>query len=144
MFKPQEDVDDFMRAGGQAVRHAPTILDKAEEQFRLDLINEEVGELTEALKALGKVRGDLVADERLRELHAEALDGIVDSVYVIVGTASSLGYNFPDGWDEAHRSNMTKVDERTGSILKREDGKVLKPDHFSPANFERVIYGEDE
>jgi hypothetical protein len=32
------------------------------------------------------------------------------------------------GWDEVVRSNMAKIDPRTGVVNKREDGKVLKPE----------------
>lgn len=108
MMNPQADVDKFMRAAEQPVRDEPTVLDKAEEMFRIDLIEEETNELIEAIKALGKVRGDLVNDEELRDLHADALDGIVDSVFVIVGAASALGYQFQDGWEEVVQSNMSK------------------------------------
>lgn len=141
MMNPQADVDKFMRAAEQPVRDEPTVLDKAEEMFRIDLIEEETNELIEAIKALGRVRGDLVNDEELRDLHADALDGIVDSVFVIVGAASALGYNFHNGWSEVVRSNMSKVDTESGKLVRRADGKVLKPEHFIPADFKRVIYG---
>lgn len=142
MMNSQADVDKFMRAAEQPVRDEPTVLDKAEEMFRIDLIEEETNELIEAIKALGRVRGDLVNDEELRDLHADALDGIVDSVFVIVGAASALGYNFHNGWNEVVRSNMSKVDTESGKLVRRADGKVLKPEHFIPADFNRVIYGE--
>ena len=35
-------------------------------------------------------------------------------------------------FDEVARSNMSKVDKGTGKLLKRADGKVLKPDTYSP------------
>jgi hypothetical protein len=30
------------------------------------------------------------------------------------------------------RSNFAKVDKETGKVVKREDGKVLKPDGWTP------------
>lgn len=37
-------------------------------------------------------------------------------------------------FDEVARSNMSKVDIESGKLLKRADGKVLKPDTYSPPN----------
>lgn len=37
------------------------------------------------------------------------------------------------GFMETHRSNMSKLD-RTGAVLRREDGKVLKSDQYTPAD----------
>jgi len=41
---------------------------------------------------------------------------------------------------EVHRSNMSKLLE-DGSVLRREDGKVLKGPNYSPADIHSVLYG---
>lgn len=39
---------------------------------------------------------------------------------------------------EVHRSNMTKIC-KDGTVLRREDGKVIKPDTFEEPNLEKFI-----
>lgn len=50
-----------------------------------------------------------------------------------------MGVNLQGAWDEVIRSNMSKTDPESGKIIKRADGKILKPDSFSPANFEQFF-----
>lgn len=38
---------------------------------------------------------------------------------------------------EVHRSNMSKLD-KDGKVLRRDDGKVLKSDLYTPANLKTV------
>ena len=64
----------------------------------------------------------------------EVLDAILDIIVVSVGMAHSAGFDIEGGWEEVIRSNMSKVDQETGKVLKREDGKILKPASFSPPN----------
>lgn len=143
MIEPQYDVEEFMKAGEQPIRDTPSVLYAAEEAFRWDLIEEETEELKHALKKLGYARSKVMDTETVELLHAEVFDGIVDSVYVIVGLASALGYDFEAGWNEVCKSNMSKVDAGTGTLLKREDGKVLKPESFIPADFRKVLFGKE-
>ena len=115
-----EDQRKFMQASDQTV-------DKLnEDQYNLyyNLVKEEVQELTEAFEADDKV---------------EVLDAILDIIVVCVGMAHSAGFDVEGGWDEVIRSNMSKVDPETGKVLKREDGKVLKPATFSAPNLNPFI-----
>lgn len=68
-------------------------------------------------------------------------DAICDLVYVLVGTAISLGIPFDRCFAEVQRSNMSKLGE-DGKPIVREDGKILKGPFFSPPNLARIIYGE--
>jgi predicted HAD superfamily Cof-like phosphohydrolase len=43
-------------------------------------------------------------------------------------------------WKEVHRSNMAKLE---GGVRKREDGKILKPEGWTPPDVEGVMYGRD-
>lgn len=54
-------------------------------------------------------------------------DAICDLIYVLIGTAISMGIDIRPMWDEVHRSNMAK---EGGAI--REDGKILKPEGWEP------------
>ena len=80
--------------------------------------------------------GDLVAEEAdelvFAETDEEELDAICDSIWVLVGLALSKGYDIEGAFNEVRRSNMSKVDAETGKVLKRADGKILKPSTFSP------------
>ena len=68
-------------------------------------------------------------------------DSLVDQQYVNLGFANLLGLNMAEGFNEVHRSNMTKLDEN-GQPIFREDGKLLKSDLYSPPNL-HSIYNKD-
>jgi predicted HAD superfamily Cof-like phosphohydrolase len=63
-----------------------------------------------------------------------------DLLYVVFGTAEvyGLGDKMDEVFAEVHRSNMSKLD-KNGKAIKREDGKVLKSDLYTPANFDEIL-----
>lgn len=95
------------------------------------LIEEEVN--VETLPALEKYKQH-PSFENLVEL----ADGIIDSVYVLLHAANSLDIPFDLVWNEVHRSNMAKVDA-DGRVKKREDGKILKPEGWTPPDIFSVM-----
>lgn len=114
------EVKQFMLAGDQTV----DVLNAPQAAMYANLIEEEVGELFEALTT--EPDGD---DEgRMCAL----IDGAIDSIVVLTGFLYSIGVDPHAAWDEVHRSNMTKVDPVSGKLAKREDGKILKPAGYSP------------
>lgn len=124
-MNPFNDQAEFMRAGGQTVG----VYDAKQASLYVDLIKEEVGELFDYLHA---DTGDLEISEE--EHVAKILDGAVDSLVVLIGFLHSMTPEAEALWAEVHRSNMSKIDPATGKILKREDGKILKPETFRPPN----------
>ena len=90
----------------------------------LDLIKEEYEELVAA---------------RIADDNVEQLDALLDLIVVIAGAIHSAGFDGEGGWNEVIRSNMSKVDPETGKVLKRKDGKVLKPASFSPPNLTQFL-----
>jgi predicted HAD superfamily Cof-like phosphohydrolase len=84
----------------------------------LNLIKEEVQELE---------------DSRTR---TDDLDALIDILVVTIGAIHSAGFNGADAWEEVMRTNFAKVDPVTGKIRKRGDGKILKPDGWTPPNLE--------
>ena len=82
----------------------------------LNLIKEEVQELE---------------DSRTRE---DDLDALIDILVVTIGAIHSAGFNGESAWKEVMRTNFAKVDPVTGKILKRDDGKILKPEGWTPPN----------
>lgn len=117
------DQRKFMRACGQ------TVDGFNEEQFNLytRLIGEEVDELWEANAAADRV---------------ECLDALIDILVVTAGALHSLGVDSEGAWKEIMRSNFDKVDERTGKVNKREDGKVLKPANWEPPRLAQFVRTE--
>lgn len=115
-------VKEFMTACGQTVNVVPTIPDESTRQLRHSILIEEVNELQSATTPV------------------DALDAITDILYVLLGTAHAygLGDKLQAAFNEVHRSNMTKV-MPDGKVLKREDGKIIKPDTYEPPNLQMVF-----
>lgn len=115
-----EQVHEFHATYGAAIKDVPDISDKALNDFRVRLLQEELDELREAL-----ADGDIV----------ETLDALTDIQYVLDGAFLSLGlHSVKDAaFAEVHRSNMSKLGADGKPILRESDGKVLKgPDYFKP------------
>jgi len=69
----------------------------------------------------------------------EELDACMDMIWVILGFCRMRGFNVDDAWAEVARSNLCKIDPVTGKVNKREDGKVLKPEGWTPPQLEQFI-----
>ena len=110
----------FMTACDQKVG----VNDDAQYRMYCSLIDEEVAELHEAIH---------------NEDTVEQLDALIDIMVVTVGALHSLGVDAEGAWREVVRSNMSKVDAATGKVIKREDGKVLKPASYSPPSLAQFV-----
>lgn len=138
----QDDVNQFMQAGGQPVRDTAFMPNNGEITFRMALIDEEYLELKKAIRymygAISRTRGNGKPVTQ-HECHAwvEVNDAITDLLYVLIGFQSTLGANTEAMWDEVHGSNMSKVVK--GRLVKRDDGKVLKPDSYYPPNLHQFL-----
>jgi len=93
-------------------------------ELRIKLLVEEVQEYAEAARA-----GDLV----------EVLDALADIGYILAGTIINHGMQdiYDDAFNEVHRSNMAKLVD--GKVIRREDGKVLKPDGWQPPQLAQFL-----
>jgi predicted HAD superfamily Cof-like phosphohydrolase len=60
------------------------------------------------------------------------LDGCMDMIWVILGYCYMKGFDVEGAWAEVARSNLSKIDSVTGKVIKRNDGKVLKPEGWTP------------
>ena len=118
MTKVFRDVQVFMSAAGQ------TIAQNNPEQSALyhNLIVEEYSEYIAARNAKDDV---------------EIMDACFDMIWVIVGYMQSRGWDCDRLWDEGALSNLNKIDKLTGKVLKREDGKVMKPEGWQPPDFSK-------
>lgn len=135
-----DDVECFHVAAGVPVRDRPIAIATeeafADAQLRSSLINEECNR--ELLPALEELSWEACQDEQ-DALMVKVADGLADLIYVCIGTALTLGIPLDRVWKEVHRSNMAKVQ---GGVRRRDDGKILKPDGWTPPDIEGVIYGE--
>ena len=106
VFKDQEK---FMVAGDQTVDN----YNESQYTMYVRLIHEEIGELQTAIAAEDTV---------------EQLDALIDILVVTVGAIHSMGADGEGAWNEVMATNFAKIDPTTGKVLKREDGKILKPE----------------
>ena len=75
----------------------------------------------------------------LDEDNVEQLDACMDMIWVILGYCIMKGYDVKGAWDEVARSNLSKIDKVTGKVIKRADGKVLKPEGWTPPQLEKYL-----
>lgn len=90
----------------------------------LSLIDEEVGELVDAVAADDKV---------------EQLDALIDILVVTLGAIRAAGWDGEAAWKEVMDTNFAKVDPETGKVRKREDGKVLKPEGWKAPELAQFV-----
>ena len=112
-----EKVKLFMVTYGQEVRTKAGFSDEKTNKLRIELIKEELEELTEAIK-----QNDLL----------EVADALTDILYVTYGAGHAFGIDLDKCFDEVQNSNMSKLGE-DGKPIYSESGKVMKgPNYFKP------------
>lgn len=162
--KTLEQVKEFHEVFGHPILETPQIPNENRSQLRVDLLQEELNELKEAIK-----NKDIV----------EVADALADLQYVLNGAILEFGLanKFEALHDEVHRSNMSKVcsnkDEAdktiefyknknveatyksvetfylndfekpptnfTYIVYRKEDNKILKSINYSPADLKTII-----
>ena len=116
-------VKTFMNTYGQEIKESPEFPDSKIVQLRIDLIQEELNELKEAIK-----NNDIV----------EVADALTDILYVTYGAGHSFGVDLDSCFNEVQNSNMSKLGE-DGKPIYNESGKVMKgPNYFKP-NIKKII-----
>ena len=106
----QKMVKEFHEAKGLTVKGEPVYLNKKDIVLRIKLIQEEFDEY------------------KCHHTVADAADALGDLLYVVYGTAVSMGIDMEPVMREIHRSNMTKSND------KNEYGKIIKGKDFSPVD----------
>jgi predicted HAD superfamily Cof-like phosphohydrolase len=69
----------------------------------------------------------------------EQLDACMDMIWVILGYCYMKHFDVQGAWNEVARSNLAKINPETGKVNKREDGKVLKPDGWTPPDLKNFV-----
>ena len=116
-------VKTFMNTYGQEIRDKASFPDKKIVQLRIDLIQEELNELKDAI-----ISNDII----------EVADALTDILYVTYGAGHSFGINLDKCFDEVQDSNMSKLDENKQPIYS-ENGKVMKGPNYYPPNLKKII-----
>ena len=107
----------FMKTFGQEVKNKPSFSTNKINKLRIDLIKEELDELTEAIN-----NKDLL----------EVADALTDILYVTYGAGHAFGIDLDKCFDEVQNSNMSKLGEN-GKPIYNDAGKVMKgPKYFKP------------
>jgi predicted HAD superfamily Cof-like phosphohydrolase len=120
MTNPFRDQEKFMKACDQSVGE----FNVAQFNLYTSLIEEEFKELKVAMDNSDQI---------------ETLDALVDILVVTIGALHSMGADVEGAWKEVMSTNFAKIDKETGKVRKREDGKVLKPQGWTPPNLEYYL-----
>lgn len=132
----------FMEACGQLLPHINEIISGriSIDQARLyaDLTDEEwhdeFGPVFEMLEVA-------VTEEGRLEALVLVADALADVLVTVNGLAISLGLPIEDIFAEVHRTNMAKVGP-DGKVVRREDGKILKPEGWEPPKIRNILLKE--
>ena len=112
-----EKVGLFMKTFGQEVKVKSGFSSDKINKLRIDLIEEELEELKEAIN-----KKDL----------KETIDALTDILYVTYGAGHAFGVNLDKCFEEVQNSNMSKLDYN-GRPIYNDKGKVMKgPNYFKP------------
>lgn len=119
----QTQIREFREACDLNVAPAPQLPNQAALRLHHKLLAEEVAEFYQAI---------------LDKDPEQVLDALGDIVYLAYGAAVDAGYDLDAAVDEIHRSNMAKV-MPDGTVRRRSDGKILKPDGWTPPDLSRFV-----
>ncbi len=100
-------VKDFTKACGNPCRTVPTILTRKDVLFIKKMVTDELEEL-----------------ERAKDVIDQA-DAFMDIIYYVMDRATQHGIDLDKVFDIVHNANMSKVVD--GKVIRRDDGKILKP-----------------
>ncbi|HEV7231873.1 MAG TPA: nucleoside triphosphate pyrophosphohydrolase family protein [Bacteroidia bacterium] len=126
MIEKINSVKEFHDVFGISSLESPEgVIEEKDYVLRYNLMKEENEEYFDACK-----RGDLV----------EIADALGDKMYILFGTILKHGlqYKIEEVFDEIHRSNMSKLDEK-GNPIYREDGKIMKSALYFKPNIKAVL-----
>ena len=106
-----------MKTFGQEVKTEPSFSTDKINKLRIDLIKEELEELTVAMN-----KKDLL----------EVADALTDILYVTYGAGHAFGIDLDNCFEEVQNSNMSKLGS-DGKPIYNDSGKVMKgPNYFKP------------
>src|SRR5210317_545828 len=112
-----DKVGTFMKTFGQEVKTKPSLSSDKINKLRIDLIKEELEELTEEMQ-----KKDLL----------EVADDLTYILYVTYEKGHAFGINLDECFNEVQNFNMSKLG-KDGKPIYNDSGKVMKgPSYFKP------------
>ena len=118
-----EKVRLFMTTFGQEVKKKSGLSTDKINNLRINLIEEEVIELKDAINK--------------RDIK-EVADALTDILYVTYGAGHAFGINLDNCFEEVQKSNMSKLG-RDGKPIYNEKGKVMKGPNFFKPNLSKFV-----
>lgn len=108
--------------------------------FHYTLIREELKEVAEAYAHLLKELSDL--EYVLVGAHCKGIEEYPEDIVGELYAFEHLYQSIPkailnEAFIRVHKSNMSKL--TNGQLLKREDGKILKPEGYEPPNMMELV-----
>jgi predicted HAD superfamily Cof-like phosphohydrolase len=123
MNRLQAAVLEFNKKGGQYVAEQKGMCNAVVMDNQMHLLQEEIDEAVDSYN-----KGDFI----------ETLDGLVDSLYVLLHFFNMMGVDLESLFDEVHASNMSKADPETGEFIMK-DGKIQKGPAYRKPDLESVL-----
>lgn len=146
-----ELVRQFTKESGTHVPNVPELMTSQEVFFLIKMMLDEIMELGATVADPNEVKIKMIkmiTDSKdipkiinvsRSELIGEQGDALVDCYYYSLNAAAKKGINISKIFQVVHQANMNKRDPITGTFLKREDGKIIKPDGWLPPNIQQEI-----
>ncbi len=132
---------EFTNGTGNDIPHKPQLMTKDEVFFLIKMMLDEIMELGATVASPEEVKThmkvvineskDIQQEEGTEiELIASQADALVDCYYYSQNAACKKGVNLSKVFDVVHEANMNK--QINGEFIKREDGKIMKPEGWQP------------
>jgi len=111
-FDPISDIREFHEKFGLEYNGPPRALAPDLLEFRQGFMQEELNEYvlySTAATDITTVNPQFVDQADYAYNLEHAFDGLIDKVYVDLGTNYLHGFNFVEGWRRVHKANMSKI-----------------------------------
>jgi predicted HAD superfamily Cof-like phosphohydrolase len=136
------DLAEFHRQYDLFYDGPPRALPDDLQSFRIKFLREELEEYMKAVNALHTARLIKMHPDDITLHLADALDALVDLVYVALGTAQFHGFDFHEAWQRVHEVNMTQKRRANGDGSDSKRGTsydVVKIHPFTPPDHTDLV-----
>jgi predicted HAD superfamily Cof-like phosphohydrolase len=103
---------------GMVSEYAEVSQQEGTEELYRELIDEEYDELREEIYHFEMSYQNACPENELKEM--------ADLIYVLHGYARVKGYDLDKAVERVHQNNMGRMYQPDGTILRRDDGKIIK------------------
>lgn len=153
-----ENVKQFTEESkGITLPKIPEKMTKDEIIFLIKMVRSELVELCETVtespeEALAleqsctgvDIHNNITIYENDIEIISDQADAIGDAIYYMNDACAKKGINISSILDVIHQANMNKRDPLTGKFIRRDDGKVIKPEGWKAPNINDEIVRQIE